>query len=155
MELTDACMLSEGEEIIFDDGNIGRNKKLVLTNRRLIFLQGSGRFNKTYQKEDEIAIEDIESAHYDTEFGAVTLQLKNGEKDLVEFGMSDSDHLEEMFLGTDHDIMDVRLQATIDRWVNEINRLAVKVPKMVYCKYCGAKNKSTDTKCVHCGALLT
>ena len=155
MELSDACVLSEEEEIIFDDGNIGRNKRLVLTNKRLIFLQCRGRFNKTYQKEDEIAIEDIESAHYDNEFGAVTLQFKNGEKDLIEFGMSDSDYLEEMVLGTNHDVNDVRLQATVDRWVNEINRLAVKVPRTVYCKYCGAKNKSIDTTCVHCGAVLT
>ncbi len=155
MEISDACMLSEGEEIIFDDGHIGRNKKLVLTNKRLIFLESRGRLNKIYQKEDEIAIEEIESAHYDTEFGAVSLQLKNGEKDLVAFGISNSDNLEVMVLGTDPDILDVKLQATIDRWVGEINRLAVTVPKMVYCKYCGAKNKATDTKCVHCGALLT
>jgi len=153
MELSDACMLSDGEEIIFDDGNIGRKKKLVLTNKRLIFLQGKGRFNKTYQKEDEIPIEDIESAHYDTEFGAIVLQLKNGEKEVIDFIGFDS--FEDVLMGTNSDISEVRLQATIDRWVNAINRLAVKIPKMIYCKYCGAKNKPTETKCVHCGALLS
>jgi hypothetical protein len=50
-EPSDACMLSEGEEIIFDDGNLGNNEKLVLTNRRLIFLQSKGWINKTYEKE--------------------------------------------------------------------------------------------------------
>lgn len=152
MELSDACMLSEGEEIILDNGNIGRNKKLVLTNKRLIFLQGKGRFNKTFHKEDEIPIEDIESAHYDTEFGAVVLKLKNGEKEIIEFvGLDGFDVL----MGTDSDILEVRLQATIDRWVNAINRLVVEVPKMIYCRYCGAKNNITETKCAHWGALLS
>jgi hypothetical protein len=153
MELADACMLSDGEEIIFDDGNLGRNKRLILTNRRLIFLQGAGRFNKTYQKEDEILIEDIESAHYDTAFGVIMLQLKNGEKEVIDLVGSDS--FENALVGTNSDISEVRLQATIDRWVNEINKLAVKVPKMIYCRYCGAKNNVMETKCMHCGALLS
>jgi hypothetical protein len=153
MELSDACMLSEGEEIIFDDGKIGRNKKLVLTNKRLIFLQSKGRINRTYQKEDEIPIEDIESARYDPEFGAIMLQLKNGEKEVIDLVGSDSPA--DILMETNSEISEVRLQATTDRWVNEINRLAVKVPKMIYCKYCGAKNKPTETKCMNCGALLS
>ncbi len=152
MELLGACMLSEGEEIIFDDGNIGRNKRLVSTNKRLIFLQSKGRFNKTYQKEDEIPTEDIESARYETEFGTIVLQLKDGEKDIVDFIESDGF---DALMGTNPDVSDVRHRATIDRWLNEVNRLAVKVPKITYCKYCGAKNKPVDAKCVHCGALLS
>jgi hypothetical protein len=153
MELSEACMLSEGEEIIFDDGNIGRNQKLVLTNKRLIFSKVKGTFSKSFKKDDEIPIEDIESAQLNAEYGTIMLQLKNGEKDVIDFHTSES--FEDVLMNTDHDILDVRLQATIDRWVNEINRLAVRVPKMIYCRYCGAKNKSTETKCVHCGALLS
>jgi len=153
MELSDACMLLEGEEIVFVDGRIGRNKALVLTTKRLIFLQCKGRFSKTYQKVDEIPIEDIESARYDPEFGAIIVQLKNGEKEVIDLIGSDS--LADVLMGTNSEISEVRLQATTDRWVNEINRLAVKVPKMIYCKYCGAKNKPTETKCVNCGALLS
>lgn len=154
MELVDVCMLSKGEHVIFDDGNLGNDKKLVLTNRRLIFLQGTGIFVKTYRKEGEIPIKDIESAHYDTVFGAIRLQLKNGEKEIIDFSYSFEDAVGS-FLGTkSHDVLEVRLQATIDRWVNEINRLIARVPEMVYCRYCGAKNKPTETKCVHCGALM-
>jgi ribosomal protein L40E len=29
------------------------------------------------------------------------------------------------------------------------------LPTMVFCRYCGARNKSEQTKCVNCGALLS
>ena len=28
------------------------------------------------------------------------------------------------------------------------------IPEMIYCKFCGAKNKPEDTNCINCGALL-
>jgi hypothetical protein len=108
MELLDACMLSEGEEVIFDDGNDGRSTRLVLTNKRLIFLQCKGRINKTYKKEDEITIEDIESARYDTGFETIVLQLKNGEKGVIDFTRTEGF---EVLMETDSDTLDVRLQA--------------------------------------------
>ena len=151
MEISDACMLSEGEDVIFDDGNIGRNKKLVLTNRRLIFLQSRGGSDNIYQKEDEISIEDVESARYDTELGAIVLQLKNGEKDVINFFLSES---LDVLTGIDPEISEVKLQPIISNWLNEINRLALQAPKMICCEYCGAKNKSTETKCVNCGAIM-
>lgn len=74
------------------------------------------------------------------------------EKDIIDFVGFDS---LDILMGTNSEILEVRLQATTDRWVNEIDRLIVKAPRMVYCKYCGAKNKSTETKYVHCGALMS
>jgi len=29
-----------------------------------------------------------------------------------------------------------------------------KIPQVIFCKFCGAKNNIYDTKCVNCGALL-
>jgi hypothetical protein len=29
------------------------------------------------------------------------------------------------------------------------------IPEMIFCKFCGAKNKPGDSKCINCGALLT
>ena len=29
------------------------------------------------------------------------------------------------------------------------------IPEMIFCKFCGAKNKPEDTRCVNCGAVLT
>jgi hypothetical protein len=29
------------------------------------------------------------------------------------------------------------------------------LPSMIFCKYCGAKNKASETKCVNCGALMS
>jgi hypothetical protein len=155
-EPSDACMLSEGEEIIFDDGNLGNNEKLVLTNRRLIFLQSKGWINKTYEKKDEIPIQDIESAHSDPKQRSIVLQYKNGEKDLIGFAVSTG--AEDWIMGTQPDTLFIRLQSTIDRWVSQINTLASgtrKLPDMIYCKYCNAKNKSANMKCEHCGALMS
>lgn len=150
MDLAGACMLSVDEGIIFNDGNLGRHRKLVLTNKRLIFLRG---MHEAYQKEDEISIDDIKSIRYDTESGAIMLQLKNGEKDVIQ--LVHSDGFADVLVGADP-VLDVSLQATIDRWVNRINQLMMKAPtyKMIQCKYCGAKNRSTETTCGHCGALL-
>ena len=143
-------MLSVDEGIIFNDGNLGRNRKLVLTTKRLIFLRG---MHETYQKEDEISIDDIESIRYDIESGAIMLQLKNGEKDVIQ--LVNSDNFADILVG-DEPILDVSLQATMNKWVNRINQLMMKAAtcKMIQCKYCGAKNRSTETTCAHCGALL-
>lgn len=60
--------LSSGENIILEDGNIGWNRKLVLTNKRLVFLQGKGVFKKTFSVESEIPLDTIQEAcmHSDT-----------------------------------------------------------------------------------------
>jgi len=155
---SDSCMLTEGEEIIFDDGNLGHNEQLVLTNRRLIFLRerAKGLFATTYEKTDELPIQDIESARSDPKERSIVLQFKNGEKDVISFVVTSG--AEDWILGTRLDTLYMRLQAKIDRWVNEINRLASgtrRLPDMIYCKYCGAKNKYANMKCEHCGALMS
>lgn len=47
--------------------------------------------------------------------------------------------------------------ANTQRWATTINVLISKgtLPEMIFCRYCGTKNKSEDSKCVHCGAILT
>lgn len=52
--------------------------------------------------------------------------------------------------------IDNQIKATSQQWVSAINALISKgnLPEMTYCKYCGAKNKSIDSKCIHCGAIL-
>ena len=49
-----------------------------------------------------------------------------------------------------------QIKATSQQWATAINMLISKgkLPEMIYCKYCGTKNKSTESKCVHCGAIL-
>jgi hypothetical protein len=49
-----------------------------------------------------------------------------------------------------------QIKATSQQWATAINMLISKgkLPEMIYCKYCGTKNKSTDSKCIHCGAIL-
>ena len=150
MELHDACALSQGESIILEDGNIGRNKKVVLTNKRLIFLESKGEFDKTYHKEDEIPIDDIEFAHYDAEFGAIVLQLKNGEKDLIPIVGFDS--LDVLLSSA---VTEVKMQATIDRWVNAINTSAKRgspAAKRIRCSCCNQIYDEALSNCPTCGA---
>jgi hypothetical protein len=49
-----------------------------------------------------------------------------------------------------------QIKATSQQWASAINALIAKgeLPEMIYCKYCGTKNKSIDPKCLHCGAIL-
>jgi hypothetical protein len=49
-----------------------------------------------------------------------------------------------------------KIKATSQQWSTAINALISKskLPEMIYCKYCGTKNKSSDPKCVNCGATL-
>jgi hypothetical protein len=49
-----------------------------------------------------------------------------------------------------------QIKTTSQQWASAINMLISKgkLPEMIYCKYCGTKNKSTDAKCLHCGAML-
>ncbi len=50
-----------------------------------------------------------------------------------------------------------QIKATSQQWATAINMLISKgkVPEMIYCKFCGTKNKSDESKCLHCGAILT
>lgn len=49
-----------------------------------------------------------------------------------------------------------QIKATSQQWASAINALIAKgkLPEMIYCRYCGTKNKSIDPKCLHCGAIL-
>jgi hypothetical protein len=51
---------------------------------------------------------------------------------------------------------DNQIKATSQQWATAINALISKgqLPEMMYCKYCGAKNKSMVPKCMNCGAIL-
>jgi len=52
--------------------------------------------------------------------------------------------------------IDNQIKATSQQWASVINVLISKgkLPEMIYCKSCGAKNKSMDSKCFHCGAIF-
>ena len=51
--------------------------------------------------------------------------------------------------------MNAEILANVQHWVETLNTLILRpLPDMIYCKYCGAKNKSSDSKCIHCGAIL-
>ena len=49
-----------------------------------------------------------------------------------------------------------QIKSNIQQWASTINTLISKgkLPEMIFCKYCGTKNKSSDSICVHCGAIL-
>ena len=149
MELSKACTFSEDEEVVLTEENyVGRDEALVLTNMRLIFLKSKGRFhNKTYEKKDEIPLQDVESAHYDSKFDAVVVELKNDERELIMF----YEDVLGSLLKNDKNL-DVRLQATIDRWISAINNQANRRLKRSRCAYCGQVYDEAVINCPRCGA---
>jgi len=150
MELTEACALSEGEEIILaEEDYVGRDEAIVLTNMRLIFLKSKGLpRHKTFEKDDELPRQDIESACYDSEFDAVTLKLKNGEKELIMF----YEHLLGTLLKGDENL-DVKLDALRNKWISAINtRPKLELPKRSRCTYCGQIYDEVAINCPRCGA---
>jgi hypothetical protein len=148
-EFSEACRLSEDEKVILAEENyVGRDEAVVLTNTRLLFLKSKGRLhNKTYEKEDEIPLQDIESAHYDREFDAVVLELKNGEREMIMFYQDVLGSL----LNNDQNL-EIKLQATIDRWISAINDRSNRGPKRSRCAYCGQVYDETVINCPRCGA---
>lgn len=70
--------LSEGEQIVLDDGYLGFRRKLTLTNQRLIFWKKHGFFRTSWAQEEEILLTEIEEAYTEPSgaFGWSTAMLK-------------------------------------------------------------------------------
>jgi hypothetical protein len=58
--------LSEGEEVVLDDGYVGYRQKLTLTNKRLVYRKKEGMFKTTWNVTEEIPLEQIEEAYTHT-----------------------------------------------------------------------------------------
>ena len=86
--------LEKDEDVILDDGFWGKNKKLVLTNKRLLVQKRKGTVISNWEIEYEILLEEIEEAFgmidVFTSLSSLILKLKNKEQLLFNFRLIDS-----------------------------------------------------------------
>jgi len=86
--------LEKDENVILDDGYWGSNKKLVLTNKRLLVQKRKGNFTSKWEIENEIILDEIEEVYgmidVFTSLSSLILKLKNKEQLLINFRLIDS-----------------------------------------------------------------
>jgi len=86
--------LKKDENVILDDGFWGKNKKLVLTNKRLLVQKRNGTVISKWEIEHEILLEEIEEAYgmidVFTSLSSLILKLKNKDQLFFNFRLIDS-----------------------------------------------------------------
>jgi len=121
---------------------------LVLTNDNLIFMQKEGIFDAHYGQALHIPLEKI----YGTHIGGIVqkhLKLKTDIEEL-QFGYfkvkieEAREAIEKLLKTTREEKKKIAIEA----------REQGKMPAMIFCKYCGARNKATESQCKNCGGLL-
>ena len=167
--------LLEGEEIklqhvcyrqtisppsMWDGKSKQENKKglLVFTNDNMIFMQQEGAWSSNYAQALRFPLESISGL---VSGGTLIKHIR------IVIGVSGSSEQHEFinFVSTygQQQIQEVR--ADIEKLLKvareEKKRLAVEamnkgtVPAMIFCRFCGARNKADQSKCANCGAVLT
>ncbi|MGD0477269.1 MAG: hypothetical protein ABSB29_03770 [Nitrososphaerales archaeon] len=152
------CKKVDRAQGAFNNGQpIGLHKGLlVLTNDNMIFLQQEGWRSSNYGQALRIPLENISGVS-----GAGSSSLK------VNVGTSGATEGHE-FVGLENDSgklaghqVRAEIEGTLKEAREEKKRLAQQalsqgtVPAMVFCKFCGTKNKSDQPKCSSCGATLS
>ena len=166
--------LLEGEEIrlqyvcfrhiltpsILDKKGRWVNKKglLVFTNDNMIFMQQEGAWSSNYSQALRFPLEQISGI---VSGGKLVKHIR------ISVGVSGSSEQHEFinFVSTygEQSIHEVRndIQNLLKEVREEKKRLALEalstgtVPEMIFCKYCGARNKADRSQCANCGAVLT
>ena len=86
--------LEKDENVILDDGYWGSNKKLVLTNKRLLVQKRKGTVISKWEIEHEILLEEIKEAYgmidVFTSLSSLILKLKNKDQLFFNFKLIDS-----------------------------------------------------------------
>ena len=142
-----------------------RKGLLVFTNYNMIFMQQEGAWSSNYGQALRIPLQEISGVVASgTLSKRISIQVGvSGASDLHEFSNFQTTHIgwhESKPLQQIHEI-----RADIERMLKE-NReertriakeatAAGKPPAMIFCKYCGTRNKADEQKCGNCGAILT
>ena len=112
---------------------------IVLTNHRIFWMEKRGAFKKTLHTIFFLSLPEIISINMQGRFSKrINIVTSQGE---LQFRFKD---MEKFTKST--------LKLIKEYKVRESTKLA---PRIIFCKYCGAKNKEDVTKCGNCSALLT
>ncbi len=132
---------------------------LVFTNDNMIFMQQEGFFSSKYGQRLRIPIENISGVVCKVGISGpiggrldvfVGIGGHTEEHKFVKF--KNKQRIEEIRT----DILKVlkEVRAKKKRLAQEALAGGI-LPTMIFCKYCGARNKADQTKCANCGAVLT
>jgi len=134
-----------------DSGQKPENHKglLVLTNDNLIYMQKEGVFNARYGQALHLPLERI----LGTYIGGTLIKHLKIKTDIEElrFGLFKNAKVQEAREAIEKLLKTAR---------EEKKKIALeardqgKMPAMIFCKYCGARNKATETHCKNCAGLL-
>ena len=112
--------LQKDERIIIAEQKIAFRDKIILTNKRLVFLRPKGFLSSTFVKYYELPLDELSEAQIDidgfTNNSRMILKLKNGEEREVKF---DSGAVA-TFSGVTQ--MQLVTNTITTKWVNTINR---------------------------------
>jgi len=144
---------------LWDGQRKNESKKglLVFTNDNMIFMQQEGGWSSDYAQALRIPIEQIIGV---VSGGTFIQHIR------IQIGGSGASELHEFINFTStygqQQIREVRadIEKLLKESREEKKRLAQEamskgtMPTMIFCKFCGARNKSDQTKCANCGAIL-
>lgn len=146
-------------KLLVDNGAARMESKkglLVFTNDSMLFMQQEGAWSENYAQALRIPLEQISGV---VSGGTFIPHIRI----LVGIGGASEQHEFVTFQSVDKPIHEVR--AGIERLLREARqekkRLAQEalakgtLPSMIFCRYCGARNKADHTRCKNCGAVLT
>lgn len=131
---------------------------LVFTNDNVIFMQQEGAWSSNYAQAIRFPLENISGL---VSGGTLIKHIR------IMVGVSGSSEQHQFinFVSTygQQQIHEVRadIENLLKQAREEKKRLALEamskgtLPVMIFCKFCGARNKADQSKCANCGAVLT
>lgn len=130
---------------------------LVFTNDNMIFMEQEGR-SSHYAQALRVPLENISGV-----LSGGTVLLFKFVKIFVGIGGAKDEHEFVKFFSPKQPVHEIReeIERLLKKVRGEKKRLAQEalakgtVPTMIFCRFCGARNKSDQSLCVNCGAPLT
>jgi hypothetical protein len=146
-------------QLFVDDGSPRMESKkglLVFTNDNMVFMQQEGTWSSNYAQALRVPLENISGV---VSGGTMITHIRV----LVGVGGSSEQHEFATFQSEDKPIHMVRadIEKLLKETRQERKRLAQEaitrgtVPTMIFCKFCGTRNKADQSHCGSCGAPLT
>jgi hypothetical protein len=132
-----------------------RKGLLVFTNDNMIFMQQEGAWSTDYSQALRIPLEEISGVD---STGTIFKKLR------IAVGVSGhiDYHIFMIFAGQG---TPVEIRASIDKILKQVRQERKRIaqealakettPVMIFCRYCGARNRADQSNCANCGAVLT
>ncbi|MGA2681495.1 MAG: hypothetical protein ABSF44_06810 [Candidatus Bathyarchaeia archaeon] len=130
---------------------------VVFTNDNMIYMEKQSVFSSRYSQRVRLPLEEISGITTKRigGFGVQAVRLYVGG------GTQSGEYHISSVEGKEIEQVEKEIQTALTEARQEKKRLAQEalskgtVPTMIFCKFCGARNKADSTHCANCGAVLT